>query len=129
MTLQTIKSLDGKDEYVLLPIAVYQSLQDLIAREMTERSQAGGTPSLQDEIAREMDEDAAYLPFVLEDYVDNPIALARMKAHVTQKELARRLDVTQAYISKVEHLEKVTPRLLERVMTALAQHASKTTNT
>ena len=129
MTLQTIKSLDGKDEYVLLPIAVYQSLQDLIAREMAEGSQAGGTPSLQDEIARERDEDAAYLPFALEDYVDNPIALARMKAHVTQQELARRLDVTQAYISKVEHLEKVTPRLLERVMTALAQHASKTTNT
>ncbi len=108
MNLQTIKSLDGKDEYVLLPIAVYQSLQD--------------------EIARALAEDAAYLPFALEDYVDNPIALARMQAQVTQRELARRLDVTQAYISKVERLDKVTPRLLERVMSALAQNASATTN-
>ncbi len=108
MSLQTIKSLDGKDEYVLLPIAVYQSLQD--------------------EIARAMADDSAYLPFVLDDYVDNPIALARMKAQVTQQELARRLDVTQAYISKVERLEKVTPRLLERVRSALAQNASDTAN-
>jgi ribosome-binding protein aMBF1 (putative translation factor) len=114
MTLQTIKSLDGKDEYVLLPIAIYQSLQDEI-------TQALAKP-------RVSPEDAAYLPFALEDYVDNPVALARMQAHVTQQELARRLDVTQAYISKVEHMGKVTPRLLERVRSALAQNASDTAN-
>jgi len=110
MTLQTIKSLDGKDEYVLLPIALYQSLQDKIAQALAQ--------------SRALAEDEVYLPFVLEDYVDNPVALARMKAHATQHELARRLGVTQAYISKVERQEKVTPRLLERVRSALAQNIS-----
>ena len=41
-----------------------------------------------------------YVPFVLEDYVDNPVALARIKAKITQAELARRMDVSQAYVSK-----------------------------
>ena len=106
MTLQTIKSLDGKDEYVLLPISVYRSLRGEI-------EQALAAP-------RTLPSDAEYLPFTLEDYVDNPVALARMQAHITQQELARRLEVTQAYISKVERQETVTPRLLERVVQALA---------
>ena len=55
----------------------------------------------------------------MEDYVDSPIALARIKANVTQKELAKRLGVTQAYISKVEHQTKITPKLLAKVKTAL----------
>ncbi|MBU1666233.1 MAG: helix-turn-helix transcriptional regulator [Gammaproteobacteria bacterium] len=114
MTLQTIKSLDGKDEYVLLPMTVYRSLQDEIAQAMAK--------------PRTLAEDDAYQPFALEDYVDNPVALARMKAQVTQQELASRLGVTQAYISKVERQEKVTPRLLERVRSALAQNAPNAAN-
>lgn len=102
MNLQTIKSLDGKDEYVLLPVAVYKALQEEIEDEITgleESAEKGGE----------------YVPFVLEDYVDNPVALARMKAHISQKELAQRLGVSQAYISKIERQERVTPRLLEKV--------------
>ncbi len=114
MTLQTIKSLDGKDEYVLLPITVYQSLQNEIAQALAK--------------PRTLAEEDAYLPFVLEDYIDNPVALARMQADATQQELARRLGVTQAYISKVERQEKVTPRLLERVRSALAQNAPNAAN-
>ncbi|MBU1666547.1 MAG: hypothetical protein KKG92_14285 [Gammaproteobacteria bacterium] len=72
MTLQTIKSLDGKDEYVLLPITVYQSLQNEIAQALAK--------------PRTLAEEDAYLPFVLEDYIDNPVALARMQADATQKE-------------------------------------------
>ena len=109
MTLQTIKSLDGKEEYVLLPISIYQSLQQEIGLALAQSNALAG--------------DDDFLPFLLEDYVDNPVALARMKADVTQQELARRLDVTQAYISKVEHQGKVAPRLLQRVMAALAPDA------
>ena len=47
------------------------------------------------------DKSADYVPFALEDYVDSPIALARIKAKVTQKELAKRLGVTQAYIRPI----------------------------
>lgn len=60
----------------------------------------------------------------LENYVDSPIALARIKAKVTQKELAKRLGVTQAYISKVEHQTKVTPKLLVKVKAALGYQRS-----
>ncbi len=109
MTLQTIKSLDGKDEYVLLPISVYQSLQQEISFALARSSELAG--------------DDTYMPLLLDEYVNNPVALARMKSHVTQQELARRLEVTQAYISKVEHQETVTPRLLQRVMAALATDA------
>jgi transcriptional regulator with XRE-family HTH domain len=64
-----------------------------------------------------------YVPFVLGDYVDNPVALARMKAHLTQKQLAGRLGVTQAYISKIERQDKVTPALLDRVARAIRRKA------
>ncbi len=41
-----------------------------------------------------------YVPFQLENYVDNLVALARIKARVSKTELARRLGVTQSYLSK-----------------------------
>jgi len=69
-----------------------------------------------------------YVPFVLEEYVNNPVALARMKAHLTQQQLAERLGVSQAYVSKIERQDKVTPAQLERVTKAVrrkSQLASK----
>ncbi len=39
-----------------------------------------------------------YVSFVHEDYVDNPIAVARIKAGITQEQLVQRLDVSQAYM-------------------------------
>ena len=82
MRLQTIKSADGKDEYVLLPVAVYRALKGEIEDKLAHRSPQ----------RKAADE---YVPFVLEDYVDNPVALARMKAHLTQQELAERLQSVQ----------------------------------
>jgi len=64
-------------------------------------------------------DDDEYIPFVVEDYVSNPVSLARIHAAVTQKELARRLGVTQTYISKVEAQGKVTAKLLARVRSVL----------
>ncbi|MBE0612744.1 MAG: helix-turn-helix domain-containing protein [Burkholderiales bacterium] len=106
MNLQIIKSISGKPEFVLIPIAVYNALREQIEEEV-----AG--------LEAVADKDADYVPFALEDYVDSPVALARIKANVTQKELAKRLNVTQAYISKVEHQAKVTPKLLSKVRAAL----------
>ena len=108
MNLQTIKSLDGKDEYVLLPVAVYRALKEEIEDEITG-------------LEGSAENDGEYVPFVLDDYVDNPVALARIKAHISQKELAERMGVSQAYISKVEAQGKVTPKLLSRVQAALQQ--------
>ena len=106
VSLQIIKSLSGKPEFVLIPVAVYNALREQIEDELAGREAAA-------------DKSADYVPFALEDYVDNPIALARIKAKLTQKELAKRLSVTQAYISKVEHQAKVTPKLLAKVKAAL----------
>ena len=106
MTLQKIKSVNGKDEYILLPMAIYHALKDQIEHELA---------------AHETGEDAEqkYVPFILEDYVDNPVAIARIKAGITQEQLAQRLGVSQAYISQVERRTHVTNKMLERVHNAI----------
>lgn len=103
MNLQIIKSTQGQPEFVLLPIKLYEKLSAKINVEFF------------------LDEDSEYVPFILEDYIDNPVALARMKANVTQKALAKAMAVSQAYISKLEVQEKVTAKTLEKAMSALAK--------
>lgn len=93
MSLQMIKSLHGKDEYVLLPVNVYRLLKKQIDKVV----------------------EGDYVNFTLEDYVENPIALARIKANITQEELATYLNVSQAYISKIESKEKVPVKLMAKV--------------
>jgi len=102
MNLQIIKSIEGKSEYVLLPFNVYNALRDEIEEKL-----------------KKVDRNSDYIPFNPADYVDNPIALARIKAHLTQEELAIRMNVTQAYISKIERQDKVTAKLLHKVKTVL----------
>lgn len=111
MTLQKIKSLDGKDEYVLLPIDVFRALRGQIEQRLAGRS-----------AARSKDDD--YVPFALEDYVDNPVALARIKAKITQAELAQRMDVSQAYVSKIEAQARVSSKVLAKVNAALSRAPS-----
>jgi len=102
MNLQVIKSIDGKDEYVLLPVSVYNALRDQI------NNRIGKTKSQKD-----------YVAFDPADYVENPIALARIKAGITQESLAKKMGVTQAYISKIEAQDKVTGKLLHKVKIAI----------
>lgn len=102
MTLQIIKSIDGKAEYVLLPFNVYNALRNEI-EEALKKKYSG--------------ED--YVPFELTDYVDNPVALARINAGITQEELAKRMNVTQAYISKLEAQSKVTAKVFKKVKAAM----------
>ena len=111
MTLQKIKSPDGKDEYVLLPIAVYRALRVQIEHKLANRK-----------VARSKDDD--YVPFVLADYVDNPVALARIESNITQAELARRMGVSQAYVSKIEAQAQVSGKVLARVGAALSRSKS-----
>jgi DNA-binding XRE family transcriptional regulator len=101
MSLQVIKSINGKDEYVLLPINIYQALHSQILERMN-------TVKNNDDVA-----------FEPADYVQNPIALVRIKASLTQAELAHRMKVSQAYISKIEGQESVTAKMLLKVKTAL----------
>jgi ribosome-binding protein aMBF1 (putative translation factor) len=102
MILQTIKSIEGKVEYVLLPVSIYNALQDEIEKRVKKLSSKDD-----------------YVNFDPADYVDNPIALARIKKNMTQEELAKRMNVTQAYISKIETKSKVTAKMLQKVKNAL----------
>lgn len=97
MNLQTIKSTSGKDEYVLLPINAYRLLKKQIDKVIS----------------------GEYEKFNLNDYVSNPVALVRIKAHLTQEELANCLNVSQAYISKIENQEYVSPKIIEKIRTTL----------
>src|SRR6185437_2791712 len=97
-----IKSIDGKAEYVLLPFNVYNTLRDKIEETLKKKY------SNQD-----------YVAFELTDYVDNPVAYARINAGITQEELAKHMEVTQAYISKLEAQSKVTAKVLKKVKTAI----------
>lgn len=106
LNLQIIKSISGKPEFVLIPVAVYNALREQIEDEMAGLEAAAGRKG-------------EYLPFEVSDYVDNPVAQARIKAGLTQKDLARRLGVSQAYVSKVERQPKVSPRQLAKIMQAL----------
>lgn len=101
MTLQIIKSIDGKAEYVLLPVNVYNALRDEIEEALKKKYSSKD-----------------YVPFELTDYVDNPVALARINIGMTQETLAKRMDVTQAYISKLEAQTKVSAKVLKKVKMA-----------
>ena len=102
MTLQIIKSIDGKAEYVLLPVNIYNTLRS----------------EIEDALKKKYN-NKDYVPFELTDYVDNPVALARINAGITQETLAKRMDVTQAYISKLEAQSKVTAKVLKKVKAAI----------
>ena len=108
LNIQIIKSLTGKPEYVLIPVSVYNALREDIEDELAGLEAIAG-------------KGGDYTPFAVEDYVDNPVVLARIKAKVTQGRLAKRMGVSQAYISKIEHQDKVTPKLLAKVKAALAK--------
>lgn len=103
MTLQIIKSIDGKAEYVLLPFNVYNLLRDKIEEALKKKKYSSDD----------------YTPFDLTDYVDNPVALARINADITQEELAKRMNVTQAYISKLEAQDTVTVKVLKKVKSGI----------
>ena len=60
-----------------------------------------------------------YEPFNLEDYVNNPVALARIQAHLTQEELAEKMEVSQAYVSKLESKASVSEKVLAKVNAAI----------
>ena len=108
--VQVINALNGAPEYVLIPVSVYNALRDAIEDELAGLE---AMPQKGSELT----------PFKLDDYVDNPVTLARIKANVTQNQLAKRMGVTQAYISKVEGQQKVTLKLLAKVKSALEDRA------
>ena len=112
VNLQVIKSVEGKPEYVLIPVAVYKALREEIEDEI-----AGL------EVAADKGKD--YVPFVLEDNLSNPVAIARVQADLSQDDLAQRMGVSQAYISKIERQTKITPKVIAKVKAALPKNKKR----
>ncbi len=57
-----------------------------------------------------------FTPFVLSEYIKNPVRVMRIEAGLNQAQLARRLGVTQGYISRIEGRNyPVSEKLLKRV--------------
>lgn len=99
MTVQIIKSATGQPEYALLPIRVYKALKKQIEAKLKEGQE--------------------YVPFELSDYIDNPVALLRIEQQKTQEQLAVAMNVSQAYISKLEKQSKVSAKVMAKVKAAL----------
>ncbi len=107
MNLQTIKSISGKIEYVLLPFDTFKVLRPEIIKQLAQGNL-----------------EQHYEIFEPADYIDNPIALSRIQAGLTQEELAKLMSVSQAYISKIERQHAVTPKLLQKVKLVLESKIS-----
>ena len=68
-------------------------------------------------------DDNEMIPFNVADYIDNPIKAMRVKANLTQVQLAELMDVSQAYIGKIERANhSPTDNLLSRVEQAIHTH-------
>jgi uncharacterized protein YerC len=106
MNLQTIK-LNGHD-FVLIPAPCYKAKKKQI-----------------DKLISDITKDDEYTPFAVEDYFDNPVTLARMKAGVTQYKLAKLMHVSQSYISQLEKNDKVSRAVIQKVKRALKDYPDR----
>jgi ribosome-binding protein aMBF1 (putative translation factor) len=103
MKLQVIKSAADEPEYVLVPVKVFEKCREVIEQTVGEM---------------EIEGEDEYVPFDLADYV-NPAAQMRIEAGLTQKELAEKMNVAQAYVSKLENQDSVTAKALKKIQNAL----------
>jgi len=98
MSAQIIYDQSGKNpEFAVIPWEEYQKL-----------------------IQQESKYDEEMIPFDVGDFIDNPIKAMRIKANLTQVQLATALGVSQAYIGKIERSGHTpTEKLIKRVEKAL----------
>lgn len=85
MGTQYLYDKNGKPSFALIPYKQYLKLASVL------RS-----------ASKKVSDDDELIPFVLTDYIKNPIRVARIKAGMTQEQLSKKLGVTQGYISKIE---------------------------
>jgi ribosome-binding protein aMBF1 (putative translation factor) len=106
MNFNTIEALGGQ-RFVLFPADDYARIEKDVQA------------LLRKHVAVSRSKKVEYEPFVLTDYVRNPVALARINAGMTQVELAKRLGVSQPYIAKLEAQGRVSKEKLDQVNAVL----------
>lgn len=73
------------------------------------------------ELTNQDKEEDEFIPFKLDDYIQNPIRVARIQANLSQQELAERLKVTQGYVSRIEGRSfKVSEKLMHKIKSVLS---------
>ena len=75
--------------------------------------------ALKEPIEALLEDEEEYIPFEPANYIENSVALARIKAHITREELAQRLGISKGYIAKIERSTSVTDKMLARVKAVL----------
>lgn len=108
---QIVKDIYGRDQFVMIPVSVYERLKERIDAEYDAQRQAAAIAAVEDE------DGYAATP------LRNPVTLMRMRAGLKQKELAEALGITQAYVSKMENAETIPPRFIGKVRAALQKRA------
>jgi len=120
MKLNTLETLGGQS-FVLLPTHIYENLKPQITQALKNyKSSDPIVVDLKKFATPAATKNTDYLPFKLNDYVRNPVAQARIKAGLTQVQLAKRLKVTQPYIAKLEAQGRVSAAKLKQVNEKLA---------
>ncbi|MBC8403310.1 MAG: helix-turn-helix transcriptional regulator [Candidatus Marinimicrobia bacterium] len=107
MSIQIIKK-DNKPDYLVIPYDEFRAMarEDLL-------DAVAAQVILSDPIDGELSD------FQFADYAKNSALLARLEAGLTQKELAEKLGVTQAYVSKLELAGKVSVKALLKIKSVL----------
>jgi len=111
MSIQVIKK-NGKLDYLVIP---YEEFKELANEDLIDAAYIQEV--LQDRIEGEV------IEFDFAEYVKNPVLLVRLRAGLLQSELAEKMGVSQAYISKLERSKKVSPKALRKIMSCLNRDA------
>lgn len=107
MSIQIIRK-DNKPDYLVIP---YEEFRELAREDLLDAVAAQEV--LSDPVEGETTD------FNFADYANNSAHTARLEAGLTQKELAAKMGVTQAYVSKLEQADKVTLKALKKITDAI----------
>ena len=112
MKIQIIRE-NSRPKFAVVPWEIFVRLQDEI-EDLVLAAEAKRV--LPDPVEGEL------VPFDITRYISNSVKAARIKAELSQEELALRMGVSQAYISKLEKARTISPKVLHQVAGALATH-------
>lgn len=101
-------------EFLVVPIDGLDINSDMSEVELIE-----AVENAMDNLYADLVEDEPIDDFDLAHYIKNPVKVMRIKARLTQKELAALMDCSQANISQIEKKDTVSAETIRRVEMAI----------